>query len=75
MAFLAILPVQDVFGLGSEARMNTPGQGAGNWAWRARKWDFNGDRAGWLRELAMLTGRYRPGGKESGTGKGNGDAG
>ena len=46
VAFLAILPVQDVFGLGSEARMNTPGQGADNWAWRARKWDFNGERAG-----------------------------
>ena len=59
VARLAILPVQDVFGLGSEARMNTPGQGADNWGWRARKWDFNGERAAWLRSLAALTGRFR----------------
>ena len=30
----AIFPVQDVLGLGSEARMNTPGTSRGNWAWR-----------------------------------------
>jgi 4-alpha-glucanotransferase len=74
VAFLAILPVQDVFGLGSEARMNTPGQGAENWGFRARKWDFNNDRAGWLRELAMLTGRFRPerDTKEQGNGNGYG---
>ena len=30
----AILPAQDVLGLGSEARMNTPGEPKGNWAWR-----------------------------------------
>ncbi len=59
VARLAVVPVQDVFGLGSEARMNTPGQGADNWAWRARKWDFNGERAAWLRSLAALTGRFR----------------
>ncbi len=75
MAFLAILPVQDVFGLGSEARMNTPGQGAGNWAWRARKWDFNGERAGWLRELATLTGRFRPKGETEENGSGDGGQG
>jgi 4-alpha-glucanotransferase len=33
-ASLAIVPLQDVLGLGSEARMNTPGQPTGNWAWR-----------------------------------------
>ena len=30
----AIAPVQDILGLGSEARMNTPGEADGNWAWR-----------------------------------------
>ena len=35
-ADLAILPVQDVLGLGSEARMNTPGTISGNWSWRLR---------------------------------------
>jgi 4-alpha-glucanotransferase len=30
----AIVPVQDVLGLGSSARMNTPGKEEGNWTWR-----------------------------------------
>ncbi len=34
VARLAILPVQDLLGLGSEARLNTPGTSAGNWSWR-----------------------------------------
>jgi 4-alpha-glucanotransferase len=33
-ARLAIVPLQDVLGLGSEARMNTPSRGDGNWTWR-----------------------------------------
>jgi 4-alpha-glucanotransferase len=39
-AALAILPLQDVLRLGSEARMNTPGtgNGNGNWTWRFA-WD------------------------------------
>ncbi|MEP7242193.1 MAG: 4-alpha-glucanotransferase [Gammaproteobacteria bacterium] len=31
---LAVIPMQDVLGLGSEARLNTPGTVAGNWTWR-----------------------------------------
>jgi 4-alpha-glucanotransferase len=31
---LAVLPVQDLLGLGSEARLNTPGTVLGNWSWR-----------------------------------------
>ena len=30
----SIVPVQDVLGLGSEARMNRPGTADGNWAWQ-----------------------------------------
>jgi 4-alpha-glucanotransferase len=56
----AIVPLQDVFGLGSEARMNTPGRGAGNWRWRARGEGFTDARADALRRLAALTGRIRP---------------
>jgi len=37
-AALAVLPLQDVLHLGSEARMNTPGTDSGNWAWRF-EWD------------------------------------
>lgn len=33
-AALAMIPLQDVLGLGSEARMNRPGERYGNWAWR-----------------------------------------
>jgi 4-alpha-glucanotransferase len=33
-ARLAVVPVQDVLRLGSEARMNTPGTSSGNWSWR-----------------------------------------
>lgn len=33
-AVIAIAPMQDLLGLGNEARMNTPGEPAGNWKWR-----------------------------------------
>ena len=33
-AAVSIAPLQDILGLGSEARMNTPGIADGNWAWR-----------------------------------------
>ena len=38
VADTAVVPLQDVLGLGTEARMNTPGVAAGNWSWRFR-WD------------------------------------
>jgi 4-alpha-glucanotransferase len=31
---LAMLPMHDILGLGSEARFNTPGTSSGNWRWR-----------------------------------------
>jgi 4-alpha-glucanotransferase len=36
VAVLAMIPLQDVLGLGSEARMNLPGTISGNWRWRVR---------------------------------------
>jgi 4-alpha-glucanotransferase len=57
---LAIVPLQDVFSLGSEARFNTPGKPEGNWQWRYRAHDFEklfGGTADYLRELAQLYGR------------------
>ena len=53
----AIVPMQDVAGLGSEARMNFPGRVEGNWAWRARPEHFCGGSAARLRRLVTLTGR------------------
>ena len=29
-----VVPLQDVLGLGSDARMNSPGRAQGNWSWR-----------------------------------------
>jgi 4-alpha-glucanotransferase len=34
VADVAMVPVQDILGLGTEARMNRPGSGSGNWQWR-----------------------------------------
>jgi len=36
VAFYAIAPIQDIFSLGTEARMNVPGEPAGNWGFRYR---------------------------------------
>ena len=33
-AQVAIAPMQDFLGLGSEARLNTPGTSSNNWRWR-----------------------------------------
>ncbi|MBI2851521.1 MAG: 4-alpha-glucanotransferase [Chloroflexi bacterium] len=33
----AIIPLQDILGLGGEARMNVPGVNEGNWRWRFRE--------------------------------------
>jgi len=37
-AGMAIIPMQDILELGSEARMNTPGVAFGNWQWKF-SWD------------------------------------
>ncbi len=45
-ARLAIAPMQDFLGLGSEARINTPGTSSNNWRWRVREEQLsNGVRA------------------------------
>lgn len=41
-ACLAVVPLQDVLGLGTRARMNTPGRSNGNWQWRF-DWSQIGD--------------------------------
>ena len=38
-ANVVMMPLQDVLGLGDEARMNVPGTAAGNWAWQADEAD------------------------------------
>jgi 4-alpha-glucanotransferase len=54
---LFIVPMQDLLSLGSESRMNTPGQAVGNWHWRFTRerldqlWNESGE---YLRLLAKL---------------------
>ena len=54
---LAIVPLQDVLGLGEEARMNYPGRPEGNWQWRYAADLLTAERAGRLRELTEIYGR------------------
>jgi 4-alpha-glucanotransferase len=56
-AALAIVPLQDVLRLGSEARMNTPGSGSGNWRWRLDAGDLTSASATGLRAAASAEGR------------------
>jgi 4-alpha-glucanotransferase len=48
-ARLAIVPAQDLLGLGSEARMNVPGRERGNWRWRLDDGRLTEDLAARLR--------------------------
>jgi 4-alpha-glucanotransferase len=56
-AALAIVPAQDVLGLGSEARMNRPGMSRGNWSWRLERGALTEAPARRLRRLAEQHGR------------------
>jgi 4-alpha-glucanotransferase len=57
VADTAIVPMQDVLGLGSEARMNTPATLGGNWRWRLRDEALASADAGRLARLVELYGR------------------
>jgi 4-alpha-glucanotransferase len=57
VANLAITPLQDVLGLGSEARMNLPAKPEGNWRWRYVSEMLTQDIRNRLRELTVLYGR------------------
>jgi 4-alpha-glucanotransferase len=57
VARLCIFPMQDVLRLGSEARMNTPSNGMGNWGWRYEQSSLRPEMAAELAELMELTDR------------------
>jgi 4-alpha-glucanotransferase len=57
VADTAVVPLQDVLGLGSEARMNRPSVAAGNWRWRVRERDLRPELADRLARLVALYGR------------------
>lgn len=58
VASFAVVPLQDVYALGAEARMNTPSTSSANWSWRMSADMLLGARADetarWLVELVAL---------------------
>jgi 4-alpha-glucanotransferase len=56
-ARFALVPLQDLLGLGPDARMNRPGTTRGNWSWRATTPSLTLELAARLRALAEATGR------------------
>ena len=57
VADLTIVPLQDVLGLGSEARMNLPGRPGGNWRWRYAPGALTPEMTARLRKLTDIFGR------------------
>jgi 4-alpha-glucanotransferase len=58
VAETAIVPVQDILDLGSDARMNLPGAEHDNWSWRLSDGALTAEHAERLRRLAEVSGRY-----------------
>lgn len=60
VANIVIFPMQDVLGLGSEHRMNYPGQPTGNWEWRFRWEQLSPEITRALAEMSALHNRASP---------------
>ncbi|HND62179.1 MAG TPA: 4-alpha-glucanotransferase [Opitutaceae bacterium] len=56
---LAVIPLPDLLGLGSEARFNSPGKPEGNWSWRYRADDLATLQRSGGKYLLELAGLYR----------------
>ena len=61
VADTAIVPLQDLLGLGTEARMNLPNSTEGNWAWRYDSGQLSDEIAARLKKLTELYGRIKHG--------------
>ncbi len=59
VADTAMAPMQDLLGLGGEARMNLPASTSGNWYWRFQEGDFSKEIVKRLKELTEIYGRSR----------------
>jgi 4-alpha-glucanotransferase len=57
VAQTVIVPVQDILGLGTDARMNTPGKEHGNWSWRMLSTALSRADSERLRQLGVICGR------------------
>ncbi len=58
VADTVIIPLQDVLGLGTEARMNVPGCPDGNWGWRFRDGEFRPAYSDRLADMTAVYGRW-----------------
>jgi 4-alpha-glucanotransferase len=58
VADTAIIPLQDILGLDSNARMNVPGTAEGNWTWRFRKGQIDERTQARLAELTAIYSRW-----------------
>lgn len=56
-ARLTVVPMQDILGLGSKARMNTPGTTDCNWHWRLRWRQINDSLCRSIRDMVVAAGR------------------
>lgn len=56
-AYLAIIPMQDILGLDTTHRMNTPGTATGNWHWRFSWQQLTEAQKQLLKDLVVATGR------------------
>jgi 4-alpha-glucanotransferase len=54
VADTVLAPMQDILGLGSEARMNLPGKPDGNWQWRLAPGSLTPELAARLRQMAEI---------------------
>jgi 4-alpha-glucanotransferase len=59
VAAYAIVPMQDILGVGKEGRMNTPGVAAANWAWRFKKDVLTDWLSTLLYDATKLYGRHK----------------
>ncbi len=57
VAQTAIIPMQDLLGLGNESRMNTPGSADGNWEWRVQARELSPKLSKTLRDFTATYGR------------------
>ena len=60
VASMAIAPLQDLLAIGSEGRMNAPGDAEGNWAWRYHPDSLSEWARERLLEITLTYGRYLP---------------
>lgn len=58
IADMAVVPAQDVLGLGMDSRMNMPSTTEGNWTWRLQPGRLNRETMGWLARYTALLGRH-----------------